>query len=917
MTPPQKPVNDLVHELQERAKELNCLYKVQELLKDPQLTLGEVCRGIIAAIPPGWQYPDICQAKITINGEEYQTAGYRNTEWVLQADILVQEERQGLISVVYTEERPEEDEGPFLKEERKLIDTIAEQLGYHLLNQRLREVFEEEKTPPEETQAEWWVILNLLRRTDPRLLIRVSRKMVNLLCWNQVEGADLLLEYLSPTYLTQDELREVNRPSKFENGRDKYQVSQEIFTLAGEHLDDQVILDHIHQWIKEDQSIFLVNTLANPSSSFEDIQAAIERYHHLLEGGLELTEPRRKSLRVSLIRRILSDESNFMAIAKDYLSVDNFHHLVRHTICSPGSHGKVGGKSAGLFLAREVLNKAPEAADLREKLKTPKTWYIASDYIFYFMSKNGLDDIVEQKYKDPDIVRQEYPYVVHVFKNSTFSPRFVKEISHALDDFGQVPLIVRSSSLLEDRMGMAFAGKYKSLFIANQGSKEKRLGELLDAIAEVYASMFSPDPIEYRQKHDLLDEHEEMGIMIQEVVGQQLGEYFLPAYAGVAFSNNDFPWSSRIQREDGLIRIVPGLGTRAVDRLSNDYPILVAPGQPGLRVNHSLEEIIRYSPKEIDLINLESNSFETIPLKTLLREHGESVPCVENIVSVIKEDHISPTSRWKINFEKEQLVSTFEGLFSRTSFLREMKGILDVLKEKFHHPVDVEFAHDGEHLYLLQCRSQSYQTSQKPAPIPYPLPEDQVIFTGQRHIANGTVQGITHLVYVDPEGYRQIADLQSMLNVGRAVGKLNAILPRRQFILIGPGRWGSRGDHKLGVKVSWSDISNTAMLIEVARVQGDYVPDPSFGTHFFLDLVEASIRYLALYPDDEKETFREEFFHTSENILGALLPQYDNLTDVIRVIDVPRSYSGKHFQVLMNAEEEQAVGMLYQPGPGG
>ena len=175
-------------------------------------------------------------------------------------------------------------------------------------------------------------------------------------------------------------------------------------------------------------------------------------------------------------------------------------------------------------------------------------------------------------------------------------------------------------------MGAAFSGKYKSLFIANQGSKKERLDALQDAIAEVYASVFGPDPIEYRAEKGLIDVHEEMGIMIQEVVGTRVGKYFLPAFAGVAYSNNEFRWSSRIKRDDGLVRMVAGLGTRAVDRVGDDYPVLVAPGQPGLKVNVTADEVIRYSPRKMDAINLETNTFDTIPIVDLLRAYGEPVP---------------------------------------------------------------------------------------------------------------------------------------------------------------------------------------------------------------------------------------------------------------------------------------------------
>ena len=214
----------------------------------------------------------------------------------------------------------------------------------------------------------------------------------------------------------------------------------------------------------------------------------------------------------------------------------------------------------------------------------------------------------------------------------------------ALDDFGTKPLIVRSSSILEDRSGASFTGKYKSLFLANQGNKNERLEALLDAIAEVFASTIGPDPIQYRLERGLIDFHEEMGILIQEVVGKQIGPYYFPAFAGVAFSNNDFRWSSRIRREDGMLRLVPGLGTRAVDRLGDDYPVLIAPGQPGLRVNQRIEDILRYSPQKIDVLNLETNSFETIELRKLLKEFGDEYPAIDKLISVSYTHLTLPTT---------------------------------------------------------------------------------------------------------------------------------------------------------------------------------------------------------------------------------------------------------------------------------
>ncbi|HEX9653331.1 MAG TPA: PEP/pyruvate-binding domain-containing protein, partial [bacterium] len=574
------------------------------------------------------------------------------------------------------------------------------------------------------------------------------------------------------------------------------------------------------------------------------------------------------------------------------------------------SHGKLGGKSAGLFLAQHILKKSEESAELFDNIKTPKTWYITSDGILNFMHYNTLEDVVEQKYKNIGQVRQEYPYVVQVFKNSPFPPEIIKGLALALDDLGECPLIVRSSSLLEDRMGTAFAGKYKSLFIANRGTKKERLIALMDAVAEVYASTFSPDPIEYRAERGLLDFHEEMGIMIQEVVGSRVGHFFFPAYAGVAFSKNNLRWSPRIKPNDGLVRMVPGLGTRAVDRLSDDYPILLAPGQPGLRVNVSLDEQVRYSPKKIDAINLQTNTFETVDLKELLRKFGPDYPRVNQIVSIIDRDRIAPPMGMHFDFEKDDLVVTFEGLVARTAFVKQVHAILRLLEEKLGVPVDIEFASDGEDFYLLQCRPQSNSVDSAPADIPRDLPAERVLFTANRYISNGAVTGLTHVVYVDPQKYSELGSRSDLLAIGRAVGRLNQILPKRQFVLMGPGRWGSRGDIRLGVNVTYSDINNSAMLVEMARKKGNYLPDLSFGTHFFQDLVEASIRYLPLYPDDPGIRFNEEFFTRSENILPDILPEFAGFSETVRVIDITNTTGGMAVHVLMNAEREQAVGFI-------
>jgi pyruvate, water dikinase len=413
-----------------------------------------------------------------------------------------------------------------------------------------------------------------------------------------------------------------------------------------------------------------------------------------------------KVLRAALVRRFFSEEIDYINIAKELVTLEDFYDLSRHLVHSPNSHGKLGGKSAGVFLARKIVERMQKEHKGLEGIRFPRTWYVASDGVLAFIRHNNLEDVYDRKYMEIDQVRQQYPYVVQVFKSSPFPPELLNGLSRALEELGERPLIVRSSSLLEDRTGSAFSGKYKSLFLANVGTKTERLSALLDAVAEVYASIFGPDPIEYRAERNLLDVHEEMGIMIQEVVGTRVGKYFLPAFSGVAFSNNEFRWSPRIKREDGLVRMVFGLGTRAVDRVGDDYPVLLAPGQPGLRVNSTADEILRYSPKRVDLINLETRSFETMPVADFLKECGNELPQVRKIVSVVEHDEIKRPGGLGLDFSKAGRRGDLRGSSHRHP-----------LHDPDVHPPE---GAPGEHGHTGGHRVRFGREGPPPAPVPLP-----------------------------------------------------------------------------------------------------------------------------------------------------------------------------------------------------
>jgi hypothetical protein len=914
----EKPdsIKGLLGSLQERAKELNCLYRVDEALSLPDSSLETVGQQLVEAIPPGWQYPSICRAKVTVGGQTFKSHDFRETKFKQEADIVVMGEKVGRVSVLYTEDQPVMDEGPFLKEERRLINAIADRVGLFVLQRRLRSVHQDWQSLRKitEEEGEWFVILDFLRRTDPKLLAKITRKMINQLSWVGVEEAkDLLEEFLSGRSGMNTEENYENWPRQRSRLLDTRGLTEKCFRIASFHFSDRELVSYLHSWLEEEKSTYLIDAVENPLHGLTEIAEAMSRFQASGGKASDLPLAVHKSICVSLLRRLLSDQFSFVNAAKDVVKLSDFIEPLQHIIHPPQSYGKMGGKSAGIFLASRIIASSPEASGLFKNVKYPKTWYISSDTLLNFMHYNNLEDLYNRKYLEIERIRQEYPYIVQVLKNSHFPPEIVRGLSVALDDFEDHPIIVRSSSLLEDREGSAFSGKYKSLFLANQGTKKERLEALQDAVAEVYSSIFSPDPIQYRAERGLLDVHEEMGILIQEVVGKRVGKYFMPAFSGVAFSNNEFRWSARIKREDGLIRIVPGLGTRAVDRISDDYPVLIAPGQPGLRVNVTPDEVVRYAPTKMDVIDLEENAFETVNVEDILKQHPDEFPAGRRIVSIVEGDRVRRPVGLEPDWEDDEFVVTFQGLISDTPFVSQVHALIKLLRTQMGMPVDIEFASDGENFYLLQCRAQSFSETFAPAPIPRDLPRDRIIFSANKYVSNGRIPDTTHIVYVDPDAYSDLSDIDSMREVGRAVGALNRVLPKHQFVLLGPGRWGSRGDIKLGVNVTYSDINNSSALLEIARKKGGYVPELSFGTHFFQDLVEANIRYVPLYPDEPGVIFNEPFLRRSKSILADIVPQYDHLADVIRVIDVPSVTDGKVLRILMNADINEAVGLLASP----
>jgi len=899
--------------LKERVKELDCLYGLTNIVKNRNLSIDEALKKIIDLVPPAWQYPDITCTRIIIDNKKYKTDNFKETKWSQVSNIILDDKKIGVLEVYYLEEKPQLDEGPFLIEERRLINAISDLLGKFVGESKIKEALAESKIA--EKKQDWEVIIDLLIKTDPRTLLRMTRKMTYYLYRYENEKITSLLSTICPVDkgLLSSQWCGINMPNPRQDLDSLKNIQKQVFEIAKVTISPNEISNLFQNWMKQDKARSLLLSAQKEGISLLEITNELNRFYNQDAEETTLAPEDKISIKTSLIRRFFTNRPEYVNIAKTFIEPEDFVSLLQHTVGPTHGSGKLGGKTSGVFLAEKIIKEKMEKNETLKDISFPRSWYITSDTIFNFIHYNDLDETFQTKYLHPDQIRQEQPFLEQIFKNGAFPNEIVEGFRRIIRDLEGKPIIVRSSSLLEDSYGAAFSGKYKSLFVSNTGSEEERLYSLMDAIAEVYASTFGPDPIEYRRERGLLDFSEEMGILIQEVVGITVGHYYMPVFGGVAFSKNEFQWSPRIQREDGMIRLVPGLGTRAVDRIGNDYPILVSPRKPKLQVNALVSERIQYSPRYMDVINLKSGAIETVDAINLLKEHADEFPNLNQIISIHKDGRLVNPPSILLNPKESDIVITFSNLFEKSDFLEKMKHILFLLEEKIGSPVDVEFASDGEKLYVLQCRPQSQSIGMERKPIPKNVSQDKKLFYTNKYVTTGQVENIEYIVYVVPEKYGNLETREEMQKIASIVNELNNKLPKRKFILMGPGRWGSRGDIKLGVPVKYGDINNTSLLVEIAKEKGEYTPELSFGTHFFQDLVEAEIKYLPLYTNQSNDTFNEDLLLYQENQLSRILNNYQKYENVVRVIKTSDIFSGDSLSVIMDGEAGEALAYLKSP----
>ena len=242
----------------------------------------------------------------------------------------------------------------------------------------------------------------------------------------------------------------------------------------------------------------------------------------------ERADARMREIKVVLIRRMISDQLAYINIAKDWFTISDLAEIRKRKI----GQGKIGGKAAGMLLALRILSEVADE-DITSHMCIPDSYFLGADVMYTYMSVNNLMHWNDQKYRSEEQIRAEYPQIIEEYLQGEFPSDILDELRNLLESLGMSPLIIRSSSLLEDNFGTSFAGKYDSIFCPNQGSLEENLAELAKAIAQVYASTLNPDALLYRRSKGLQDYDERMAILIQIVKGESTEQYYLPQAAGV------------------------------------------------------------------------------------------------------------------------------------------------------------------------------------------------------------------------------------------------------------------------------------------------------------------------------------------------------------------------------------------------
>jgi hypothetical protein len=604
-----------------------------------------------------------------------------------------------------------------------------------------------------------------------------------------------------------------------------------------------------------------------------------------------------------LSRLLLSRNKRILTLIRKYLSLEDMLQIKERLIGT----GFIGGKSLGMLLARKILMH-DQSFKWEKILEHHDSFYIGSDVFYSYIVQNGWWKLFMAHKTKEGYFSKATELKQHMLAG-VFPEEIKERFQLMLEYFGQSPIIVRSSSLLEDAFGSAFSGKYESFFCVNQGAPEKRYDNFEDAVKKIFAGTMNEDALAYRQQRGLDQMDEQMALLVQRVSGAYRKNYFFPELAGVGLSHNPFVWRKGMDAAAGMLRLVFGLGTRAVNRVENDYPRIVAMDEPLVRPLSEMKDIKKFSQHFVDILNLEENRIQSMPLPELTKKELNTKLELVGIRDREAEESLKALGKTASNM----WILNFDNFLTKTSFTPVMARMLRRLEDKYMNPVDIEFTvnfnqKDELQVNLLQCRPLQTLGHSINVEIPSQISQEKIMIRTEGSFMGGNVSlPVSCVIFVDPESYTTLS-LTEKYSIARLIGKLNKRLVDREklpTLLLGPGRWGTHSP-AMGVPVTFSEINNIAAIAEISYQDGSLIPDLSFGTHFFQDLVETNIFYLAVYPENPQVIFNREWFHQLPNMLGSISPADIRFSDVVKVGDT----KDKGLTILSNVVTQQMVCFL-------
>ncbi|MCX6905419.1 MAG: pyruvate, phosphate dikinase [Verrucomicrobia bacterium] len=622
-------------------------------------------------------------------------------------------------------------------------------------------------------------------------------------------------------------------------------------------------------------------TIHRPGVWVRTFQQAQDTVKALPAGPAPDEDP--KALFQRLMKMLLTRDERMATLAATYLDLGDLVEIMERMVGT----GQIGGKSLGMLLGRAILKRADKK--WRCLLESHDSFYVGSDVFYTYLVQNGCWWL-RRRQKDFNLYLQRAEEARQKILQGVFPDYIQQQFMEMLEYFGQSPLIVRSSSLLEDNYGNAFSGKYESVFLANQGAPPERLQNFMRAVRTVYASAMSEEGLSYRLHHGLLDRDEQMALLVQRVSGELHGSLFFPQTAGVGFSFNPFVWNDDIDPQAGMLRLVFGLGTRAVDRTDDDYARLVSLNAPLRQPEARPDRARQFAQRRVDVLDLNANQLVSREFELV----AQSFPSHLIDFFAARDEQIPAHALNKDQANAFFGYVTFERLLAETAFVPAMRELCDVLQRAYNYPVDIEFTANftpggGFRINLLQCRPFQVKIGGEGSRVKVPdkiEPDRLLLQSSGPMVGHGLATTIDRLIYVVPSVYSQMSPTLRY-SVARTIGRLTHLdgpEKRATIMLIGPGRWGTSMP-SLGVPVSFAEINTVSVICELALMHEGLIPDVSLGTHFFNDLVEMDMLYLAVSPGREGHCLNEPSVLQRPNQLGRLIPAAQGLSEALRVID--------------------------------